>query len=238
METLAYLHLALADEAPLGTNELAIATLWKSPKLLAKFIAFTVVLSVVGMASQASAALRQGNYNPEVTTLQERLQKLGYLKANATGYFGSLTKRAVIEFQEAEGLAADGVVGANTQAALDQEVVSNASDGLLKVGDRGEKVSDIQRRLEVAGHPVGEIGSFDEVTLEAVQKFQREKGLKVDGIVGQQTLAALPEIAPKLKEEKTSEPESSTSWYESESAPLDPFLQPQPDETEGATLSP
>ncbi|MBD1804772.1 peptidoglycan-binding protein [Microcoleus sp. FACHB-SPT15] len=238
METLAYLHLALADEAPLGTNELAIATLWKSPKLLAKFIAFSVVLGVVGMASHASAALRQGDYNPEVTTLQERLQKLGYLKANATGYFGSLTKRAVIEFQEAEGLAADGVVGANTQAALDQEVVSNASDGLLKVGDRGEKVSDIQRRLEVAGHPVGEIGTFDEVTLEAVQKFQREKGLKVDGIVGQQTLAALPEIAPKLKEEKTSEPESSTSWYESESAPLDPFLQPQPDETEGATLSP
>ena len=37
METLAYLHLALADEAPLGTNELAIATLWKSPKLLTRF---------------------------------------------------------------------------------------------------------------------------------------------------------------------------------------------------------
>jgi len=158
----------------------------------------------------------------------------------------------VIEFQEAEGLTADGVVGANTQAALNEQVVSNASDGLLQLGDRGEKVSDIQRRLEVAGYPVGDIGTFDEVTLEAVQKFQQEKGLKVDGIVGRQTLAALPEITPKRKEEKTSEPEPSTSWYknesaepepstswyENESAPLDPFLQPQPDEAEGATPSP
>jgi peptidoglycan hydrolase-like protein with peptidoglycan-binding domain len=237
METLAYLHLALAEEAPLGTNDLTIATIWKSPKLLAKFIAFTVVLSVMGMASHASAALRQGNYNPAVTTLQERLQKLGYLKANATGYFGSLTKRAVIEFQEAEGLTADGVVGANTQAALNEQVVSNASGELWQFGDRGEKVSDIQRRLEVAGYPVGDIGTFDEVTLEAVQKFQQEKKLKVDGIVGRQTLAALPEITPKLKEEKTSEPESSTSWYEKESAPLDPFIQPQPDEAGGAPLS-
>jgi peptidoglycan hydrolase-like protein with peptidoglycan-binding domain len=237
METLAYLHLALADEAPLGTNDLTIATIWKSPKLLAKFIAFTVVLSVVGMASHASAALRQGDYSPKVTTLQERLQKLGYLKANATGYFGSLTKRAVIEFQEAEGLTADGVVGANTQAALNEQVVSNASGELWQFGDRGEKVSDIQRRLEVAGYPVGDIGTFDEVTLEAVQKFQQEKKLKVDGIVGRQTLAALPEITPKLKEEKTSEPESSTSWYEKESAPLDPFIQPQPDEAGGAPLS-
>lgn len=236
METLAYLHLALADEALVDTNDLTIATLWKSPKLLAKFIAFSVALGVVGMASHASAAMRQGDYNPDVTTLQERLQKLGYLKANATGYFGSLTKQAVLEFQQAEGLTADGVVGVNTQAALDEEGVSSTSDGLWRLGDRGERISDFQRRLEVAGYNVGDLGTFDEVTLVAVQKFQREKGLKVDGIVGTQTLGALPEITPQPQAEKTPEPEPSPSWYENESAPLDPFLgQPNEEASEPPT---
>ena len=60
-----------------------------------------------------------------------------------------------------------------------------------KKGDRGEMVRQIQKALAAAGLKVMVDGVFGKITEEAVETFQHEHGLKVDGIVGPATLAKL-----------------------------------------------
>jgi peptidoglycan hydrolase-like protein with peptidoglycan-binding domain len=214
METLAYLHLALAHEATTFTEYTGLETTWESRKLLnwltqphrststtVGMLALTVALGVLGMARQASAVVQQGARGQEVTAIQQRLQQLGYFKGNITGYFGSLTKEAVIQFQQAKGLTPDGIVGRTTEASLLEQPeqslkpVRQSSNDTLKLGDRGEHISVLQESLAAAGFSSGTNGIFDEPTQEAVRRFQQAKGLTVDGVVGPQTRAALPAIS-------------------------------------------
>ena len=62
--------------------------------------------------------LRTGSRGQEVKALQSRLNALGYYNDEIDGQFGALTKTAVIEFQKANGLNADGMVGAETKEVL------------------------------------------------------------------------------------------------------------------------
>ncbi|MEW6181876.1 MAG: stalk domain-containing protein [Bacillota bacterium] len=61
-------------------------------------------------AVQFSRNLSIGNRGPDVTYLQERLKKLGYLSAKPDGAFGRLTYEAVTRFERALGFPVDGVV--------------------------------------------------------------------------------------------------------------------------------
>jgi peptidoglycan hydrolase-like protein with peptidoglycan-binding domain len=62
----------------------------------------------------------------------------------------------------------------------------------LSPGDTGSQVKDLQRALASLGYPVGKPdGDYGPATQIAVEKFQVAKGLAEDGVVGQQTLAAL-----------------------------------------------
>jgi len=59
-------------------------------------------------------------------------------------------------------------------------------------GSRGEEVRNIQTRLKKWGYYDGPIdGIYGYKTYRAVRLFQQKNGLKVDGIAGPQTLAAL-----------------------------------------------
>lgn len=65
---------------------------------------------------------------------------------------------------------------------------------LVRYGDRGSCVVDLQRRLISQGFGVGAAGAdgiFGPATYGAVRRFQSARGLVVDGIVGPYTWAAL-----------------------------------------------
>jgi peptidoglycan hydrolase-like protein with peptidoglycan-binding domain len=64
--------------------------------------------------SETFLPLKEGASGAEVKQLQERLQKLGFYKGKIDGSFGSGTKAAVIAFQQAKGIVADGIVGSKT----------------------------------------------------------------------------------------------------------------------------
>ena len=71
--------------------------------------------------------LKQGgkdNTTYAVTMLQKELQAWGYDPNGIDGIFGGGTKTAVIAFQKAVGLSADGVVGLNTLHALQRRTGS------------------------------------------------------------------------------------------------------------------
>ncbi len=71
-----------------------------------------------GNKSGSRPTLRLGSNGPFVTEAQELLRGAGFFPGKVDGVFGSLTRRAVITFQDTHGLAADGVVGPNTWQAL------------------------------------------------------------------------------------------------------------------------
>lgn len=64
----------------------------------------------------------------------------------------------------------------------------------LKKGMKGEDIKAMQNRLIALGYKCGKAGAdgkFGNDTLSAVVLFQKAKGLKVDGLVGKKTIAAL-----------------------------------------------
>ena len=63
--------------------------------------------------------MRLGEQSDDVKNLQNLLVKYGYLSQDkASGYFGELTKDAVIAFQSVNGLGTDGTAGAKTLQLL------------------------------------------------------------------------------------------------------------------------
>lgn len=63
---------------------------------------------------------------------------------------------------------------------------------VLRKGSNGAEVKKVQQKLKDLGYYTGSVdGIFGSKTEAAVRSFQKTKGLKVDGIVGAQTLKAL-----------------------------------------------
>lgn len=220
METLAYLHLALAYEVPKdGTHPLTLEDFqigeWLKPQTLMRpawiyWLSLAIALSILGMANEALAQqARRGDRGFEVTQIQDRLRELRYFDRSSTGFFGSITEEAVRRFQRDFRLVVDGIVGPQTEAALfDRPVTStpitpNFPDSeplafgdplpnVLQRGDRGPVVRRLQERLREQGFNPGPIdGIFGPQTERAVRDFQRARNLFVDGIAGRQTLTAL-----------------------------------------------
>jgi hypothetical protein len=71
-------------------------------------------------ATAPNQTLSPGATGAEVKNLQESLTALGYNPGKADGTYGPSTQAAVAEFQKANGLTADGVVGPATLAKLQQ----------------------------------------------------------------------------------------------------------------------
>lgn len=147
-------------------------------------------------SSALVSTLRYGSEGAEVTTLQNRLIALGYLAGSADGKFGRDTKAAVIAFQKANQLDADGVVGTDTSSRLyASNVVSNtvSTTETLRVGAVSDAVRDMQNRLITLGYlENGQAdGKFGVKTSLALIAFQKANGLTADGIAGTKTFAKL-----------------------------------------------
>lgn len=99
---------------------------------------------------------------------------------------GSIVRNLQAELNQQfnKGLAVDGYFGDLTIDAL----------VIVRRGARGGLTRIIQQRLIALGYDVGRWGAdgvFGEATYNAVRRFQRDKGLAVDGIVGRNTWKAL-----------------------------------------------
>jgi N-acetylmuramoyl-L-alanine amidase len=131
-------------------------------------------------AGQASAAsiLREGSRGTEVTQLQKKLKEQGYFNAaNPTGYFGSVTKNAVLRLQRDRNLLQDGIVGSQTNIALHEGYMQ------LQFGMRGASIANLQRGLKNKGMFYANVtGYYGKATENAVIAFEKHIGLPIDGI--------------------------------------------------------
>lgn len=121
----------------------------------------------------------------DVEALQQALKRVG-AGVVIDGVFGPATKLAVERFQSANRLVADGVVGAQTVALLSQRVLY-----LTQPPMTGGDVRVVQQALIKAGITVTTDGIFGPGLKAAVEYFQAQSGLTVDGVVGPKTLRIL-----------------------------------------------
>ena len=73
-------------------------------------------------------------------------------------------------------------------------ITPNTEYKTLKVGDKGDSVATLQRRLTELGYYTGVVdGVFGNQTRRSVERFQYYQGLSVDGIAGKRTQTVLYE---------------------------------------------
>lgn len=209
METLAYLHLELAYQAPedAGTvqvlQHLQLCETLNGHKLIGRatihLLSLSLPLAFVFVVSSARA-MKIEEKGSQVSDLQNNLKAAAYYDGAVTGYYGPSTEAAVRRYQEAKGLVADGIAGEATIATLQQDLEGKNTESVvfsvakrgLQLADRGPEVQEIQQRLKTAGFDPGAIDEkFGAQTEEAVRQFQASRGLYVDGKVGKETWFAL-----------------------------------------------
>ncbi len=204
MDSYGYLHLALVHEAPSDLKFKGFQEInWKklSTQTYQYFLSSTLILAILSVAQSAQAQiLSVGSRGSDVQAVQGVLRSQGFFNANTTGYYGPITRDAVIRFQRANGLSPDGVVGPNTLAALFNRPSppTNISRELIGLGrgDRGPGVEDLQERLRQFGYfNTNPTGNFGPITEDAVRRFQQANSLRVTGLVTEETLALLNNVA-------------------------------------------
>lgn len=154
----------------------------------------------------AQSILRLGSTGFEVEALQRQLQELNFFSGPANGFYGEDTVAAVQSLQQAYNLPDDGVVGPDTRELLDSftyesggssppppvSYSSSFSSAAAPASQASDVVLRVQRSLRDRGYYQGPIdGISGPLTRGAVERFQRDRGLRVDGVIGQETLSAL-----------------------------------------------
>ena len=136
--------------------------------------------------------VKRGSNGHPIKTLQYLLRAHGHTVV-VDGVFGSITEALVKGFQAGHGLAADGIVGPMTWAALVVQVAK---------GSQGDAVKGVQEEFQfrnLSGDPSNGLkvdGIFGPATEATVRGFQQSLStdiptVKVDGIVGPVTWQAL-----------------------------------------------
>lgn len=116
--------------------------------------------------------------------IQKRLTALGY-RINVDSIFGRDTENAIKSLQKANGLSSDGIVDKNTWRLLfkknatttNKKVITNTTDKVWRSYINGQLVKDLQTELNK----------------------QFNKGIKVDGWFGQDTINALVTVKKGAK---------------------------------------
>lgn len=130
-----------------------------------------------------------------VRDIQDRLVALGFDSAgDDRGCYGEQTREAVIAFQRARGLDADGIVGPDTWRSL-YEAGYRLGDRLIYMRRpmmRGEDIAELQSRLNGLGFDCGKVdGIFGPGTEQAVLDFQGNRNLAEDGKVGPEVVTEI-----------------------------------------------
>lgn len=169
---------------------------------VAPAICKTPVVGAIDALLGTQGLLKRGDSGSAVAQLQHLLTALGFQVGPADGVFGPMTLAGVRQFQENQALTPDGVVGPNTRTAMKRVAavlpaapVLDGDGRILRPGARGEDVAQLQQVLRLAGHDPGSVdGVFGPLTQKAIESFQADVGITVDGKIGPVTRSKLSTV--------------------------------------------
>lgn len=155
---------------------------------------FSAVLTIT-----CSATFHPGDRGAQIREIQQALVNDG-ISLSVDGDYGTSTTEAIRKFQAAHGLECDGILGAQTYAALMGRPMpenhseyfvqkSGLPDAELMVAER--EITAVQAALAGRGYDLSVDGIFGINTEQAVRDFQTKQGLDADGIVGNLTYTSL-----------------------------------------------
>lgn len=180
--------------------------------------------------------LKKGDEGKDVSRLQTRLSELGYYAEKVSARYLDKTVAAVSAFQEINGLEKTGKADVKTQQKLfGQDAAAPTPDpnatprptpepteqpdttfpGKLAYGAKGKAVKQIQEQLKRLGYfdRAKTTEGFYRHTQAALEAFQKQNGLRANGIVDETTWNALyapdaarPQDTPKPSPEPVPPP--------------------------------
>jgi LysM repeat protein len=152
----------------------------------------TILAAVLAALLAAPSALAAGGPDPEIASLQVALRSKGMYFGTIDGLAGPMTAKGLRSFQRAAGLPVTGELGPRTRARLGALGRPLVARRVLSQGAYGWDVSSLQFLLARAGHLrlIDLDGHFGATTRASLQRFQRSRGLAVDGVAGPVTLTA------------------------------------------------
>lgn len=140
----------------------------------------------------------QGDRHQDIIQMKKDLTKLGFGNMNINNLYGSFTAKRVNQFQEYFNLKADGIADKTTQNKLS----SNANTSLQE-GKRNSKTLQLKKDLSKVGFGGMNINDlYGSYTAKRVKDFQKEYGLKVNGIADEVTLAKITSLAADASKKK------------------------------------
>ncbi len=154
-----------------------------------------------------------GETGDTIRELQHRLLQLDWYSGPITGEYDATTSAAVDGFQAKRGLPVLGFVDQATWDVLvsmtrqpTHEEMHNIlvpGPALLKEGDSGDQVKDLQARLkQIQWYDKLIDGTYGAETVEAVRGFQTKREIPVTGEVDQRTLDRLHAMTRKPTEDE------------------------------------
>ena len=131
-----------------------------------------------------ATTLREGDKGTAVTELQTMLKSLKYYYGEITGSFGSLTKRAVRKFQDANNLTVDGIAGTSTINLLRSKTGTSGSTSGSSTGSTVTTAESYGRTTKdnVYLRSSYSTTSSAKASLDKGQKFRISKIYTVSGV--------------------------------------------------------
>jgi len=144
-------------------------------------------------------------------------------RLDVDGVYGRLTDSVTRQFQFAQGLPVDGLVGPVTRAAflsapalVERGRSPVALGPFLAPGDRGDAVANWQsalnrwtRAARAWVDPLAVDGVYGPLTVAATKVFQQSQGITIDGLTGPETRAALASAPALVNGPPTAAPDPS-----------------------------
>ena len=144
-----------------------------------------------GSEGDDTTAVALGSSGTRISQIQQRLIALGYMDGGEdTGVFDQATQEGVNRFLSAIGRQPNGMLTTDMQEfllsrnapAFGGEAAISAYQN-LNVGDSGEAVMNLQRRLVELGYANGTPnGEYGQATISAVAFYQQCNGMEPDGL--------------------------------------------------------
>ncbi|MGH8829031.1 MAG: L,D-transpeptidase family protein [Jiangellaceae bacterium] len=166
------------------------------------------VTSTPATTPTPTALMAVGATGDQVRELQSRLKQIQWYAPDITGQYDSVTVDAVTGFQGKRELPQTGEVDqptwdklvAMTRTPTDDELHNRIVAGptIIGPGDTGDKVRELQARLEQIGWFSGEITpTYGDATQQSVAGFQTKRGFPSTGEVDQRTWDKLVSMTRK-----------------------------------------
>lgn len=242
MDILAYTYGYAAHEAEAGiTYDFSEINLWQSTPwrslshgLFLTMLSMGLIAGTMAISNPATAqVLQPGMKSEAVAEVQTLLRNQGFpiaygANGGGRGRFGPQTEKAVRGFQQRAGLTVDGIVGPQTLSRLrgggsgtggPSPARPSAQSRMLGRNSRGDQVAELQTMLRNKGYSIsyGADGSgrgvYNDSTIDAVRRFQKDAGISVDGIAGPQTFAALRGSAAPARSTQAAAPAAAQGQY-------------------------